>query len=492
MSLALRILAAVMTSHKRDTAPADKARERSVLARGWEKVRAAWHGLAGGGDDDGESKRDAGLSARQLSQLRRTLAECVEEVGGEVSARQRVARIGDLYLGLGDAGKRDFLKLLAGEFGPSPKAIAAAISDYLGAGDDAGRRQRESALRQALRSPRIKVFIQFNALPDGVRFLVQLRADVLRLLRELPELAPLDEELFALLSSWFDVGFLSLQRITWSSPAALLEKLIAYEAVHEIRSWNDLRNRLDSDRRLYAFFHPRMPDEPLIFVEVALVKRLADNVQRLLDESSPTIDPAQADTAIFYSISNTQAGLRGVSFGNFLIKRVVDDLRKDFPRLRTFATLSPIPLFRRWLDAQLAGHAEQAVVPAGGSGELALDLRAILKTDKWLEDEGLRARLEAPLRHLCANYLIHAREGDKPFDPVARFHLGNGARIERLNWLADTSPKGLKQSLGLMVNYLYDLDDIEANHEAFARGGAVTASSGVRRLLRRPKPSTAA
>jgi malonyl-CoA decarboxylase len=482
-----------MAQSKRQPLPAaDKRRERSVLARGWEKVRAAWHGLAGGGDETDEAGRDAGLTARQQSKLRRTLAECVQELGGEVSARQRVARIGDLYLGLGDAGKRDFLKLLAAELGPSSRTIAAAIANYLGAGDEAGRRQQESALRQALRSPRIKVFTQFNALPDGVRFLVRLRADVLRLLRELPELAPLDEELFALLSSWFDVGFLSLQCITWASPAALLEKLIAYEAVHEIRSWNDLRNRLDSDRRLYAFFHPRMPDEPLIFVEVALMKKLADNVQRLLDESSPTTDPHQADTAIFYSISNTQAGLRGVSFGNFLIKRVVDDLRKDFPRLKTFATLSPIPQFRRWLEAQLAEHAEQAVVLAAGNGEPVLDLRTVLKTDKWIEDETLRARLEAPLLHLCANYLIHAREGDKPFDPVARFHLGNGARIERLNWLADTAPKGLKQSFGLMVNYLYDLDNIESNHEAFARGGEVIASSGVRRLLRRPKPSPGA
>lgn len=467
-----------------------KDTQSGIVARSLARMREMWRAIAGGNDDNGESgeaKRAAGMNPRQLTRLDKTLSECVDEVGGEVSARQRAARIGELYLGLNDAGKCDFLKLLVTEFGPPPLAITAAIRDYLDAKDDAARRQRETALRQALRSPRIKVFTQFNALRDGVHFLVQMRADILRFMAQHPEFEPLDEELFALLSSWFDVGFLSLTRITWQSPAALLEKLMAYEAVHEIRSWNDLRNRLDSDRRCYAFFHPRMPDEPLIFVEVALVKRMADNVQHLLDESIPTFNPAQAETAIFYSISNTQEGLRGVSFGNFLIKRVVDALKQDFPRLKTFATLSPIPQFRRWLDKQLAAHPDEALVPAGEGDGAPLDLRSVLKGDRWQEDETLRPRLEAPLMHLCAQYLLNVIENGKPADPVARFHLGNGARVERLNWLADTSAKGLKQSFGIMVNYLYDLDDIEANLEAYARDGEVIASSGMRRLLRRPR-----
>ena len=335
-----------------------------------------------------------------------------------------------------------------------------------------------------------------------MKFLVDLRADVLRYLKDAPQLEVLDEELSSLLSSWFDIGNLELRRISWSSPAALLEKLIAYEAVHEIRSWTDLRNRLDSDRRCYAFFHPRMPDEPLIFVEIALVKDMADNIHGLLDESAPAFDPHAAQAAIFYSISNTQVGLKGVSFGGFLIKRVADMLAADFPKLKVFATLSPVPGFRRWLDAEAKRKSARLLRQAGaraavrrgrpeGSARGARPAAA-----PRLRRRGASAGVgeddaDAPLRALPrrgegARRSQQAEADKRPLDPVARFHLGNGARLERVNWLADTSPRGIKQSAGLMVNYLYKLDEIEDNHEAFEREGRIVIADAVKRLLRKP------
>jgi malonyl-CoA decarboxylase len=282
-----------------------------------------------------------------------------------------------------------------------------------------------------------------------------------------------------LFTSWFDIGLLTLERIDWGSPAALLEKLIAYEAVHEIQSWTDLKNRLDSDRRCYAFFHPRMPGEPLIFVEVALVAGMADNIQKLLDERAPHVDPATADAAIFYSISNTQTGLRGISFGNFLIKRVVDSLSHELPNLKSFATLSPIPGFRAWLDRQLADGESALLTPAKKS-----DLQAVLADPAWAQEEAIAGALAPTMRRLCAYYLLQEKSNGQPLDPVARFHLANGARVERLNWLADSSPKGLQESAGLMVNYLYRLVDIETNHEAYVAEGRIAAAPAVKSLLK--------
>ncbi len=287
--------------------------------------------------------------------------------------------------------------------------------------------------------------------------------------------------------SWFDVGFLDLKRITWDAPAALLEKLISYEAVHEIRSWSDLKNRLASDRRCFAFFHPRMPNEPLIFVEVALVSGMADNIQTLLDVDAPGHDPEAADTAIFYSISNAQSGLAGISFGGFLIKRVVDDLAKEFKRLKVFATLSPAPGFRAWLERALEAEgllsAAEAKVLAehAGTADGAEVLRALLD-GPW--DDDAKRLLERPLMRLFARYLLREKHAGRPLDPTARFHLSNGASIGRVNWLADTSPKGRRQSAGMMVNYVYKLDEIEDNHEAFTGAGKIAAAAPVRALLR--------
>jgi malonyl-CoA decarboxylase len=459
------------------------------------RVRAFWNWLT----RTGEARGAQPLSASDLRLTRATFRETLAGAGGEASARARVATLATLYRGLNDDGRKLFLGLLTEEFGPDELAVNRAIQTYLDA-DGAARRQAESQLRLALGSPRIRIVKQFNLLPDGVKFLVDLRADVLRYLKEAPQLEVLDEELSSLLSSWFDIGNLELRRISWSSPAALLEKLIAYEAVHEIRSWNDLRNRLDSDRRCYAFFHPRMPDEPLIFVEIALVKDMADNIHSLLDESAPAFDPHAAQAAIFYSISNTQVGLKGVSFGGFLIKRVAEMLSADFPKLKIFATLSPVPGFRRWLDAEakrkapefFGRHERERLCEAADAKDPHEALAQLLLRGFAAEAHPPES-VKVTLMRLCAHYLVDAKEpggqtesGERPLDPVARFHLGNGARLERVNWLADTSPRGIKQAAGLMVNYVYKLDEIEDNHEAFEREGRIVIADAVKRLLRKP------
>ena len=427
--------------------------------------------LVGAGDT-------ARIRPKQLDEWRRQLAECAEARGGEVSARTRAAALAHTYLELDDKGRHAFLRLISLEFGPSPGVVAAAHEAYQRAVGSKEQWDAEARLRAALRSARIRILTQFNAIPQGVKFLVDLRADLLRYLDDDPELAPVDRELESRLAAWFDVGFLELQRITWNSPAVLLEKLIKYEAVHEIRSWGDLKNRLDSDRRLYAFFHPRMPMEPLIFVEVALTDHLADGVHDLLDEHAPVFDAQRANTAIFYSISNTQAGLRGVSFGHFLLKRVIDDLQRDFPKLRHFATLSPLPGFSSWAKK----HA-QALLDAG----LALDVAQLAAGD-WAQEPDSARATNRKLAQLAARYLTLAKtsrgDGRQPLDPVARFHLGNGARLERINPLADASPKGMQQSFGVMVNYVYDVDDLEENVESFAREGTIATSAGVRRQAR--------
>ncbi|HQX06901.1 MAG TPA: malonyl-CoA decarboxylase [Zoogloea sp.] len=453
-----------------------------LLARSLSKMRAL---VAPG------NTRPREASERDIERLRQQLQECAESRGGEVSTRQRAARLAEAYLRLNDNGRRRFLLMIALEFGPDPARVAKAHAAYQAAVGSAGQWDAEARLRGAMRSRRLRILTQFNAIPQGVKFLVDLRADLLRYLPDEPLLKPLDRELENRLSAWFDVGFLELQRITWQSPAALLEKLVQYEAVHEIRSWDDLKNRLDSDRRCYAFFHPRMPLEPLIFVQVALVDALADDVQKLLDINAPLADANRATTAIFYSISATQEGLRGVSFGNFLLKRVVEDLQRDFPKLKTFSTLSPIPGLMSWVrrnPAEAAGVFTEAdrkrLVAAGIEGEVESVWTRLSGDGSWAEEKNLARALRDPLLRLAAHYLLNARRDGKPVDPVARFHLGNGARVERLNWLADTSAKGFGQSLGIMVNYLYDPDRIENNVEAFSAEGQVDAAAGVRRMAR--------
>lgn len=420
------------------------------------------------------------------------MAACLVAKGGEVSARARAARLAQLYRGMDMPGRILFLARLA-SVDADPAAVAVAIEAVRTTNDAATR----AALRRALDPPRVKLLTQFNGLPDGIKFLVDLRAALLEHVKSEPRLAPLEADLRALLAAWFDVGFLELRRIDWHSPANLLEKLVGYEAVHEIRSWRDLKNRLDSDRRCYAFFHPRMPDEPLIFVEVALVKGLAGSVQRLLDTSAPLLEPIEADTAIFYSISNCQAGLGGISFGNFLIKRVVDLLGKEFRNIKQFATLSPMPGFRRWLDKRLAEEAglvtpdeTQALAAALNDGmpqDGRAALSALLARRGWQKDSALGEAAKPVLERLAARYLLaegEGRDAKRARDPVAHFHLSNGARVERLNMLADVSDKGVRESCTLMVNYLYDPARIEQNHEDYAGEGKRAAATALRRAAR--------
>lgn len=418
--------------------------------------------------------------------LRAQMRDCLDARGGEVSARAHTAVLGRSYLALNAEGRGRFLKILAEEFGTDPAKVDAAMAAVRSAADRAARQKAEQVLREALESPRVRLLTHFNALPEGVKFLVDLRAELLARSKGDAAMTALEAELRDLLAGWFDVGFLELRRITWRSPAIVLEKIAAYEAVHAVQSWQDLKNRLDSDRRFYAFFHPRMPDEPLIFVEVALVKGMTASVAELLDETAPVGDPGRADTAIFYSITSAQRGLAGISFGNFLIKRVVDDLGREFPNLKSFATLSPIPGFRNWLDGKLAEAdpltpGERRTLAAAGFKD---GLGAALATS-WARDTKKSEALREPLSRLAAAYLMTRNEKrGRALDPVAHFHLSNGARLERLNWLADASDKGLAQSAGMMVNYQYRLAEIESNHEAYTGQGKIMVSSAIRALAK--------
>ena len=303
--------------------------------------------------------------------------------------------------------------------------------------------------------------------------MVELRRRLLRGLRAHPEWAALDFDLLHLLRSWFNRGFLVLERIDWRTSAMVLEKLIAYEAVHEIKGWPDLHRRLETDRRCFAFFHPALPDEPLIFIEVALARSMSSRVQPLLDVDAPVGAPDEARCAVFYSITNCQEGLRGISFGNFLIKQVAVELQRELPHLRSFATLSPLPGFRQWVERQDVEGIEALARPG------------------W-QQSGKSDPLPMLLQQLCAYYLLHAKQGSQPLDPVARFHLGNGARLERINWLGDTSDHGIARSAGMMVNYVYRLDEVERNHELFVNENRVIASREVEHLARESPLSAAA
>jgi malonyl-CoA decarboxylase len=377
---------------------------------------------------------------------------------------------------LSDDGRRNFLLMLAHDFWTDPAAVDLAV-DALKRGDD--RRAAEWKLREALVPPANRMLGLLAALEGGVKFLVDLRADVLRVASDDADLADLHRELKAQLATLFDVGLLELRRITWEAPAALLEKLIAYEAVHAIGSWDDLKNRLDSDRRCFAFFHPAMPNEPLVFVEIALTAGMATELPPLLDARAPELDLERADTAVFYSISNCQPGLAGVNLGTALIKQVVEALRLDLPQLRRFVTLSPIPGFRSWVERELgpdgAGlrERERELLPAEPARVLAR-----LSATEWDVDEAIRPALLA----LCARYLTTSSDG-RAADPVANFHLANGATVERINWMADPSPTGHDRSFGVMANYLYEPDHIPARAEAYVTRGEVPMSSEVRDLV---------
>jgi malonyl-CoA decarboxylase len=410
--------------------------------------------------------------------LRRALVELqavVDPGVSEVEGGRRAHDFVQWYAGRELDERRDIWLLMSERFAPDAQKLSDAREHHEAAVGTADEGQAEIQLRRALASPRARLLHRFAIEPDGMRFLVDLRAQLLPHLKGDRRLLPLDAELEHLFSTWFDVAFLDLRRISWDSPASLIEKLIEYEAVHDIKSWADVKNRLDSDRRCYGFFHPRLPNTPLIFVEVALVERVSEGIAPLLDEAAALTRPEKATTAIFYSISNTQTGLRGVSFGDSLIKRVVETLQEELPRLKTFATLSPIPGFRAWLGKHagdmLARLDEKRSTELGRVvGSLPPTAERFLAAADAVSAQDARSPVAQLLLNSAAEYLGRATADGKPVDPVARFHLGNGARVERLNWAGDPSPKGRKQSYGLMVNYLYDLKRFDKHRALFAQG----------------------
>ena len=403
----------------------------------------------------------------------RALCDALLSTRGEASGTALARDVADAYRAMSPAEKRAFFAVLAADYGPEPAAIHAASEAYR---VEPGF-ETLMALGAAIEPPRQELIRRINMAPNGTSTIVTMREDLLKMLKDDASLRAVDVDLAHLLTSWFNRGFLHLERIEWESPAALLQKIMSYEAVHPMAGWSDLERRLAEDRRCFAFFHPALADEPLIFVEVALVRGMTSAVQTLIDGPEGTLDPGEADTAIFYAINNCQGGLIGISFGNFLIKQVVVELAHELPGLKTFATLSPVPGFRAWLNA-LAGKADDKL--------MADEAEAIdrLSLAEWHRDEEATGKMRAPLTRLCARYLLEARSGRRPLDPVARFHLRNGARLERINWLGDVSAKGLSESASLMVNYLYEPRAIERNHEAYVKRGTIAASVEIKRLVR--------
>ncbi|MCW0000745.1 malonyl-CoA decarboxylase [Pararhizobium sp. YC-54] len=390
---------------------------------------------------------------------------------GEASGLALAQDILSGWARLNDQEQREFMCALLERFGAGAAHLGQAIKNY----SENPNADTLSALHDAAEPRRQELIRRLNAAPQGTASLVRMREVLLHLLPSMPELAAVDADFAHLFASWFNRGFLQLRSIDWMTPAHILEKIIHYEAVHAIGDWNELRSRLaPPDRRCFAFFHPQLADEPLIFVEVALTRSIPDRIGTLLDDARAPIAPGDADTAVFYSISNCQQGLRGISFGNFLIKQVVEDLRREQPGLKNFVTLSPVPGFARWLKAAT----DETEV-------LEFDrLKAVLDGDGWSQDEALVLEVQPLLLRAAAQYFLNARTTDgRPVDPVARFHLGNGARLERLDFLGNVSARALRESHCLMVNYLYKLDDIERNHEAYAERGEVVASSDVRKWL---------
>ncbi len=441
------------------------------------------------------------LPASHIPPLERTchLAEALVSERGEASGAALARELQNSYAALDAADRQAFLTFVAGHFSPDETRLMEAARAYL---ENPGS-QLAMELTAAAEPPRQELLRRMNMAPGGTATLIGIRKALLAEIKEQPALKPLESDLHHLFSSWFNRGFLELRRIDWNTPAVMLEKLIAHEAVHEIKGWEDLRRRLGPDRRCFAFFHPTLPGEPLIFVEVALVKGLAAAIHPLLERNEGESGAAAPDTAIFYSISNCQEGLRGISFGNFLIKQVVEELKLELPSLKHFATLSPVPGFAKWLEKQfdrdgvegvssLHPNEEQALLSAVTMTEPAAALKAIVQQEGWWTEPNFVAVLRPLLTRLCAVYLTAAREGKGPSDPVARFHLGNGASLERINWLGNTAAKGLNESFGIMVNYLYDPDLIEINHERFVKKGVVAHSAEVEALLHQAPPAAAA
>jgi malonyl-CoA decarboxylase len=390
---------------------------------------------------------------------------------GDLAARDHVRTVRSSLAVASESEVLRFLRLLDA-LGVDAARVDADHDAARTAADPAQRRVALARLRRHLEPARDCVLRHLAAPPGDLRLVVDLRAQLLTFLEKRPDaadLAPLDDDLRAFLASRVDLGLLELRRLTWSDSAALLEKLARSEAVHAVRGWFDLKDRLDEDRRVYAFFHPALPGMPVVFTEVALTDDMPASIRAILNPTAPRVDPAQARCATFYSISNTERGLTGIPFGNALIKHAVEQLRAELPRLRTFATLSPLPGFAAWV--RTLGERVDA------------EVRTALATPGWHRNAAPLAALREPLLRLAARYLVEAKRGDgAPRDAVARFHLGNGATVERLDWLGDPTPRGLEQSFGVMVNYRYALDRYAANQLAYSANHTVDATSAVKTL----------
>ena len=430
---------------------------------------------------DRSATRPGGKGGPKLPETLESLGRGLLSGRGEASGVALARQLLDLYDRSPMPDRVEFFHLLARSFDPDLTRIRTAWEAYQ---HDASPAHLQDLL-EAVEPPRQELFRRLNLAPGGTAALVAMREDLIKHGGKDDQLRKVDDDFAHLFGSWFNRGFLVLRHIDWSSPADILERIIRYEAVHEIQGWAELRRRVQpTDRRCFGFFHPSLIDEPLIFVEVALTREPAASIQSLLAEERQVLPAGEATTAVFYSISNCQLGLRGVSFGNFLIKQVVEELSRELPSLRTFVTLSPAPGFGSWVRRVLEEPGQ------AGLGGLEPEALEALRTAGWHTDPDLAERVKPVLLSLAAAYYLGAKgPGGKPLDPVARFHLGNGARLERLNWLGDTSPKGLREAYGLMVNYLYDLRYIEANHEAFANESTVVASDSVRRHLPELQPA---
>ena len=437
--------------------------------------RSFFNGLLDQIFDRGRSLLDFSLPGLGQGETIEDLANAMLSGRGESSGVVLAQRILSIYRSLDADAKLSFFRFLNEGFAADPEAVEDAARGYLEEPSD----KTMKALARSIEPPRQEFFRRLNLAPGGTADIVDMRADLLDLMQDNPELAPVDEDIVHLFGAWFNRGFLVPQRIDWATPATVLEKIIEYEAVHEIRGWDDLKRRLDpGDRRCYGFFHPSLVDEPLIFVEVALTRDIPGSIQELIDEEGGVVE-TEPTTAVFYSISNCQRGLAGISFGSFLIKQVATDLAREMPSLKTFVTLSPMPSFARWLDRERKSETSALV---NGDERAALE---VLDEGVWHLDRTAADGLKETMTRLGAYYLVLAKNSrDRLVDPVARFHLGNGARLERINWLADVSDRGMAQSYGMMVNYLYELKDIERNHEAFANDGKVAAASAVTKLAR--------
>ncbi len=402
---------------------------------------------------------------------------------GEASQTVLAQLIIEQYNNMESDQQLKFFQTLADDFGPDRQAIQRAVENY----SRGATPVNEAALAIAAEPPRQELFRRINTGPSGTETLVRLRRDLQHLLPGHSDLTVVDSDLKHLFRSWFNRGFLRLERINWQTPAITLEKLIQYESVHEINGWPDLHRRLEADRRCFAFFHPSLPGEPVIFVEVALTRGLAKTIEPLLDIHAPVLPADEADTAIFYSINNCLEGLRGIPFGNFLIKQVVDELRAELPRIRVYSTLSPLPGFARAVIAQenpdgftrerLARLMKEFAADLTAEAGLADPVEAVIQLLK--EPAAHQQGLTAPLRRMAVAYLTHMKRNGRPVDAVANFHFSNGARLEAVDLFANHRPYGVRESFGVMVNYRYVPDDLAENHERFIQTGETAVSAAL-------------